>query len=59
MGSGSTANIKGIKGIERAMNEGIISPACQKVLFEEHNKGFLREPLGQGAQLSGLIGTPI
>lgn len=38
MGSGSTANIK---GIDRAMASGIISPACQKVLFEEHNKGFL------------------
>ena len=38
MGSGSTANIK---GIDRAMADGIISPECQKVLFEEHNKGFL------------------
>ena len=38
MGSGSTANIK---GLERAMEAGIISPACKKVLFEEHNKGFL------------------
>ena len=38
MGSGSTANIK---GIDRAMADGIISPACEKVLFEEHNKGFL------------------
>ena len=38
MGSGSTANIK---GLERAMEAGIISPACQKILFEEHNKGFL------------------
>lgn len=38
MGSGSTANIK---GIDRAMAQGIISPECRKVLFEEHNKGFL------------------
>ncbi|MGD8388627.1 MAG: transporter substrate-binding domain-containing protein [Desulfobacteraceae bacterium] len=38
MGSGSTANIK---GIDRAIASGIISPACNKVLFEEHNKGFL------------------
>ncbi|BBO84923.1 amino acid ABC transporter substrate-binding protein [Desulfosarcina ovata subsp. sediminis] len=38
MGSGSTANIK---GIDRAMASGIIQPACEKVLFEEHNKGFL------------------
>lgn len=38
MGSGSTANIK---GIERAMAQGIIDPECKKMLFEEHNKGFL------------------
>ena len=38
MGSGSTANIK---GIDRAMASGLINPACEKVLFEEHNKGFL------------------
>ncbi|BBO91375.1 transporter substrate-binding domain-containing protein [Desulfosarcina ovata] len=38
MGSGSTANIK---GIDRAMASGIIQPACEKILFEEHNKGFL------------------
>lgn len=38
MGSGSTANIK---GIDKAMASGLISPACKKVLFEEHNKGFL------------------
>ncbi|WP_319523954.1 transporter substrate-binding domain-containing protein [uncultured Desulfosarcina sp.] len=38
MGSGSTANIK---GIDRAVASGLIQPACQKVLFEEHNKGFL------------------
>ncbi len=38
MGSGSTANIK---GIDKAMASGIIKPACEKVLFEEHNKGFL------------------
>lgn len=38
MGSGSTANIK---GIDRAVESGLIKPACKKVLFEEHNKGFL------------------
>ena len=38
MGSGSTANIK---GIDRAMESGLIKPECEKVLFEEHNKGFL------------------
>ncbi len=38
MGSGSTANIK---GLDKAMASGLIRPACEKVLFEEHNKGFL------------------
>lgn len=38
MGSGSTANIK---GIDNAMASGLIKPECEKVLFEEHNKGFL------------------
>jgi polar amino acid transport system substrate-binding protein/glutamate/aspartate transport system substrate-binding protein len=38
MGSGSTANIK---GLDKAMETGLIKPACEKVLFEEHNKGFL------------------
>lgn len=38
MGSGSTANIK---GIDKAMADGLIKPPCEKVLFEEHNKGFL------------------
>mgnify|MGYP005841829581 CR=1 FL=1 len=38
MGSGSTANIK---GIDRAIESGLIKPPCEKVLFEEHNKGFL------------------
>lgn len=38
MGSGSTANIK---GLDNAIAKGLISPACEKVLFEEHNKGFL------------------
>ena len=38
MGSGSTANIK---GIDRAVASGLIRPACKNVLFEEHNKGFL------------------
>lgn len=38
MGSGSTANIK---GIDNAIASGLIKPACDKVLFEEHNKGFL------------------
>jgi len=38
MGSGSTANIK---GIDKAIASGLIKPECEKVLFEEHNKGFL------------------
>ena len=38
MGSGSTANIK---GIDKAIKDGLINPPCEKVLFEEHNKGFL------------------
>ena len=38
MGSGSTANIK---GIDKAIETGLINPPCEKVLFEEHNKGFL------------------
>ncbi|WP_319407703.1 ABC transporter substrate-binding protein [uncultured Desulfosarcina sp.] len=38
MGSGSTANIK---GLDRAIESGLIQPACEKILFEEHNKGFL------------------
>mgnify|MGYP005842526603 CR=1 FL=1 len=38
MGSGSTANIK---GLDRAIAQGLIEPECQKMLFEEHNKGFL------------------
>jgi len=38
MGSGSTANIK---GIDKAVESGLIKPACEKILFEEHNKGFL------------------
>lgn len=38
MGSGSTANIK---GLDQAIEAGLIKPACEKVLFEEHNKGFL------------------
>ncbi|MGQ9648242.1 MAG: ABC transporter substrate-binding protein [Thermodesulfobacteriota bacterium] len=38
MGSGSTANIK---GLDKAIESGLIKPACEKVLFEEHNKGFL------------------
>ena len=38
MGSGSTANIK---GLDDAIAKGLIKPACEKILFEEHNKGFL------------------
>lgn len=38
MGSGSTANIK---GMDNAIASGLVKPACEKVLFEEHNKGFL------------------
>lgn len=38
MGSGSTANIK---GLDNAIAQGVISPPCDKILFEEHNKGFL------------------
>ncbi|QLA18661.1 transporter substrate-binding domain-containing protein [Desulfolutivibrio sulfoxidireducens] len=38
MGSGSTANIN---GLDNAMATGLIKPACDKMLFDEHNKGFL------------------
>ncbi|MFH0993993.1 MAG: transporter substrate-binding domain-containing protein [Pseudomonadota bacterium] len=38
MGSGSTANIK---GLDQAIASGLIKPACEKLLLEEHNKGFL------------------
>ncbi len=38
MGSGSTANIQ---GMDNAIASGLVKPACEKVLFEEHNKGFL------------------
>lgn len=38
MGSGSTANIK---GMDNAVASGLVKPTCKKVLFEEHNKGFL------------------
>jgi len=61
MGSGSTANIK---GIDLAMESGIIKPACSKVLFEEHNKGFLGLQQGKihayftdESQLAGMIVT--
>jgi len=61
MGSGSTANIK---GIDHAMETGMIKPACSKVLFEEHNKGFLALQQGKihayftdGSQLAGMVAT--
>jgi len=38
MGSGSTANIA---GFDAAVASGQISSTCEKVLFDEHNKGFL------------------
>ncbi len=58
MGSGSTANIK---GMDRAIEQGLVKPACQKVLFEEHNKGFLALQQGKidayftdASQLAGM-----
>ncbi len=58
MGSGSTANIK---GMDRAIARGVVAPACQKVLFEEHNKGFLALQQGKidayftdASQLAGM-----
>lgn len=59
MGSGSTANIK---GIDRAIESGLIKPACEKVLFEEHNKGFLALQQGKihayftdASMLAGMV----
>ncbi len=58
MGSGSTANIK---GMDLAIAQGLVKPACQKVLFEEHNKGFLALQQGKidayftdASQLAGM-----
>lgn len=58
MGSGSTANIK---GMDRAIAKGVVAPACEKVLFEEHNKGFLALQQGKidayftdASQLAGM-----
>jgi polar amino acid transport system substrate-binding protein/glutamate/aspartate transport system substrate-binding protein len=58
MGSGSTANIK---GMDRAIADGLVKPACKKVLFEEHNKGFLALQQGKidayftdASQLAGM-----
>ena len=58
MGSGSTANIK---GLDNAIAKGLIQPACEKVLFEEHNKGFLALQQGKidayftdASQLAGM-----
>ncbi|WDP84300.1 MAG: transporter substrate-binding domain-containing protein [Desulfobacter sp.] len=58
MGSGSTANIK---GMDRAIAQGLVTPACKKVLFEEHNKGFLALQQGKidayftdASQLAGM-----
>lgn len=58
MGSGSTANIK---GLDQAIAKGLIQPACEKVLFEEHNKGFLALRQGKidayftdASQLAGM-----
>ena len=35
---GASANIKGLR---KAMDEGLISPRCEIVLFDDHTKGFL------------------
>jgi len=58
MGSGSTANIK---GMDRAIERGLVKPACEKMLFEEHNKGFLALRQGKidayftdASQLAGM-----
>ncbi|MGM0610484.1 MAG: transporter substrate-binding domain-containing protein [Thermodesulfobacteriota bacterium] len=58
MGSGSTANIK---GMDRAIANGLVKPSCKKVLFEEHNKGFLALQQGKidayftdASQLAGM-----
>ena len=59
MGSGSTANIK---GLDNAVAAGVINPAPNKVLFEEHNKGFLALQQGKidayftdASQLAGMV----
>lgn len=58
MGSGSTPNIK---GIDKAIAQGLVTPACKKMLFEEHNKGFLALQQGKidayftdASQLAGM-----
>ncbi|MFK5952029.1 MAG: transporter substrate-binding domain-containing protein [Desulfobacterium sp.] len=58
MGSGSTANIK---GLDMAIAKGLVQPACKKMLFEEHNKGFLALRQGKidayftdASQLAGM-----
>ncbi|NLI80887.1 MAG: ABC transporter substrate-binding protein [Deltaproteobacteria bacterium] len=38
VGSGSTANIK---GLQKAVDSKMINPPCEMVLFEDHTKGFL------------------
>lgn len=38
VGSGSTANIK---GLQKAIDSNLINPSCEMVLFEDHTKGFL------------------
>ncbi len=38
VGSGSTANIK---GLQKAIDSKLIDPPCDMVLFEDHSKGFL------------------
>ncbi|NLI32839.1 MAG: ABC transporter substrate-binding protein [Deltaproteobacteria bacterium] len=38
VGSGSTANIK---GLQKAIDSKMIDPPCEMVLFEDHTKGFL------------------
>jgi polar amino acid transport system substrate-binding protein/glutamate/aspartate transport system substrate-binding protein len=38
VGSGSTANIK---GLQKAVDIRLIQPPCEMVLFEDHTKGFL------------------
>jgi len=59
MGSGSTANIK---GMDQAIADGLVKPACEKVFFEEHNKGFLALQQGKidayftdASQLAGMM----
>jgi polar amino acid transport system substrate-binding protein/glutamate/aspartate transport system substrate-binding protein len=47
--------------MDRAIADGLVKPACKKVLFEEHNKGFLALQQGKidayftdASQLAGM-----